>query len=183
MSIFGTRDRDRDEAGVGAFPADAPYPAGVDQPGPGAPVPAPPGRGLPPGLDHRDRPTESEQVLELLMGLEHGRQGLLDRLWAELTANVDERAWLGSATVLQVAPQATGLVKITSVIATIPTDQTGTLVLGDWQMPLPAGVTVLPFVGILLNASDLRQLTSTGAGALSLRLMGHVLPTRGVMNQ
>lgn len=171
---------DRSREGVGEFPAGAPYPAGVSQPGPGTLAPGPPGRGLPPGLDHHDRPTEAEEVLTLLMGLEHGRQAILDRLWSEIPADIDERDWLASATSLTVAPQSTGLVKITSVIATIPTDQTGTLILGDWQMPLPAGVTVLPFVGMLLTASDLRQLTSTGAGALSLRLMGVQLPTRGV---
>lgn len=172
---FGARRRDTGDA----FPAEAPYPAGVEHPWPGpAAPPAPPSRGLPAHLGQHDE--HVERILELLGGLEHGRQALLDKLWAEIPAAIYERAWLISATEVDVSPQTTGLEKITSVVVGVPPMQTGTLTLGDFELAVGAGVTNMTDTAFLLNQSDARKLVVTGAGLISLALFGVQYPTRGV---
>lgn len=175
---FGARQRDTGDA----FPADVPYPAGVEQPWPeNAGPPTPPSRGLPAGLSH-PHPDFTERILELLGGLEHGRQALLDQLWAEIPSWIFESAYnptQGANVPLVVGPQTTTLEVITCVIASLPA--AGLLQLGSNQLPLPAGVTVLDGATLVLNSSAVRTLTPSALGPTALWLSGHQAPTAGVL--
>lgn len=122
-----------------------------------------------------------EDVLERLVLLEHGRQALVDSLWARIPSYVVEAGYQAAVTSLTVNPQTTKLERINAVIASLPSGATGLLQLGDVIVPLGQGITNMGGVGFLLNTTSTRSLTSTVSGPLALVLFGEVLPTDGVL--
>lgn len=122
-----------------------------------------------------------EDVLERLALLEHGRQALVDSLWARIPSYVVEAGYGAAVTSLVVNPQTTKLERINAVVAALPSGATGLLQLGDVVIPLGQGITNLGGVGFLLSTTSTRSLTSTVSGPLALVLFGEILPTDGVL--
>lgn len=138
--------------------------------------------GHPASEHHFPRSPTVEDIMSRLLQLEHGRQAMVDALWASLASRIYERGFVNGTT-LVVNPQTSGMALISSVVASVPAGQTGVLTLGDLQISLPAGLNVMGETGFLLSFSDLRQLVVTGGGSplISLALAGVQLPTRGVL--
>lgn len=126
-------------------------------------------------------------MLERLTGLsDQLRQTLSDKLWAEIPAIVQEGNWAASIPAggqLLVNASLNTLVKITTVIVSVPAGASGTLQLGDTVIPnLPPGVTSLPMAQ-LLQGSDTRALTiGTAAGPAALYLQGTQLAPEGSLS-
>ena len=139
--------------------------------------------GLPahPILEHEAKDQTIRDLYERLDKIETGRQSLINALWAQIPTDITEHAYLAAALSLQVAPLSTGLIKVTTLVATLPATSTGLLQLGDVTIPLPSGLTHLQGLRILLHSGSSRLLTSTIAGPMSLTLCGQVQPTYGVL--
>jgi hypothetical protein len=120
-----------------------------------------------------------DAILTRLEEMESGRSALGQRLWAEINAVVEEYGNDDDNTVVTTQPDAQGYVTITSVVATVPSGATGVLQLGARVFYLGAGVTNLMGLACQLSQSDLRQLTVSVAGPVSLYLAGHVSPMQG----
>jgi hypothetical protein len=143
-------------------------------------APPPPTMPEPKGLRHTQ--TKEEELIQLLTTIEHGRQALVDALQARTPVYVEEFGVLQNSGVRVVAAaQTRNLERISYVLAIIPAGQTGTLVLGNVTIPLPAGVTQLMNCCLLLEPSEVRSLTST-SGAPTLLLTGEQVPLYGKIN-
>ncbi len=126
---------------------------------------------------------ELRELLNRLVMLEQGRQSLIDHLWATIPSVVNERLYENQGqAVLTINATTSELWTVESIITSIPAGQTGLLQLGDSSMPVPAGTFTMAPVSVLLRQVDPRVLTSTGAGAMGLWLMGTLRPTRGTMH-
>jgi hypothetical protein len=123
--------------------------------------------------------TKEEELLQLLTQTEHGRQSLIDGLWARIPAYVFEMAYQPSATSVTCSPQTRNMERITGILAVVPSGSTGTVILGQAIIPVVSGLNNLTGIGFLLNASDVRNLTITQAGTLALYLFGEQLPLYG----
>ncbi len=137
--------------------------------------------GLPahPILEHEAKDEAIRHIYETLDRLTTGRQAMVDALWARIPVEITEHRYVATAKTVATAPVTTQLVKVTSVVATLPTGATGTLQLGDLVIPLGQGVTNLIGLRVFLHQSDTRLLQSTKAGPVSLTLSGEVAPTIG----
>ena len=124
----------------------------------------------------RDKHPDIEKALELLELLEAGRARLGEKLWAEIPATISESVADPNGPTVNTYSQVQGWVTITSVVASIAPGLTGTLTLGNTVMYLPAGVLNLIGLTLQLSQSDLRQLTASATGPISLALFGHVSP-------
>ena len=132
-----------------------------------------------------------ERMLATFERLQNGQAALAEQLWAAISSNILEWAYSPSATILSSSDVATGgsyptlsaqtseLEYITSIVACVPTSQTGIIQLGSVNIPIGVGVTVMAPVNFPLFMADIRSLTVTGAGPCGLYLMGRVAPTRG----
>lgn len=109
----------------------------------------------------------------------------VDAEWAQIPFHVKEGLFvpgLAAGTVLTFNPQTSGLELIQYVLFSVPTGATGTIVLGDMQIPVGAGTGILSPVSILLASGDLRSLTLAGGnGNAALWLMGRQQPTYGAL--
>lgn len=127
-----------------------------------------------------------DSFLSKLMALEAGRQAYIDKLWASIPSYVQEDAYSGlaGALVINAQPKTGQLYLATLVVVSVPTGSTGTLVLGDCTLPVPAGVTVIPGAAgaFLVSSTAPRQLTITPTGVCSLHIIGQLLPTMGTMH-
>ena len=138
--------------------------------------------GTPPGerILVRERPRDKHpdiaRVLELLELLEAGRARLGEQLWAQIPSVITEHASDPAGPTINTYSQVQGWVTITTVVASVAPGLTGTLTLGDTVMYLPAGVLNLIGLQLQLSQSDVRQLTVSGTGPVSLVLCGHVSP-------
>lgn len=176
------------EPGVGYYPWTSVPGATPDTWGPTpAPQPAPVRNPLAAVREHAH--PELNDLLDRLLALEHGRQSLLDHLWATVPSYVNEDAnnvANTAVTTLTWPPKNAQLVKVLAVIVSIGTGQTGTLTLGDWVLPCPAGVTAIPGDGVALlypsGSGSTRQLVLTGAVPASVHVFGELLPTLGTMH-
>lgn len=126
-------------------------------------------------------PTDATDVLNRLLLLEHGRQAVVDQLWATITSYIVETAYSPNAAAISPDVASSNLWMVTAVVATLPANATGLLQLGDITIPLGQGVTILAPVGILLTQTSTRALSSTVAGPISLTLTGQIHPTRGTL--
>lgn len=121
------------------------------------------------------------EVIEKLDRIEAGRQALVNALWAQIPAEIAEYAYVATGTSVTTTPQVTELVRVTAVIASVPAGTTGTLTLGHLVLPVPAGLSVVGHLRLLVDASATRTLTVKTKGAIALVVCGEVAPTRGVV--
>lgn len=116
---------------------------------------------------------------------EKTRQALTDHQWSTIPLYVSEKAFnaaLGVGVPMIVPPITSGLEVITSVVASVPTGATGLITLGDLQLPIPAGLSIITSVQFTLLSADVRSLVlAGGGGAAALWLTGQCLPTYGVL--
>lgn len=128
-----------------------------------------------------------QAILDRLATMPDGlRQALTDQKWAEIPFSVTEAAYnpaQAAGAPLLVKSQAGVLELITSVTACVPAGATGIVQLGSIVLYVPAGVTTLAPVNILLATSDTRSLTVSSAGPTSLLLTGSQMPTFGTAAQ
>lgn len=120
------------------------------------------------------------EVLRELTALEHGRQALVDGLWARIPAYVTEYAYSADAAQLPIPAQMSMLVRITKVYAWVPSGQTGVLTLGSYNFPLPQGQSHFD-TSVLLSGSDPRQITASASGTLMALLTGEQAPEIGTL--
>lgn len=144
-----------------------------------------------------------EQMFEMFEQLQNGMGALAEQLWSRIPTWILEWGYLPSATVVSssdaynnatvagtgattgggistLAAQTSDLEYITTVVTLVPASETGLLTLGKVTMPVPTGLTTMPFVRFPLEPLDLRQLSISGSpGGLGLWLFGEVAPTRG----
>ena len=138
--------------------------------------------GTPPGerilvREHpRDKHPDIARALELLELLEAGRARLGEKLWAEIPATISESVSDPNGPTVNTYSQVQGWVTITAVVASVAPGLTGTLTLGNTVMYLPAGAVNFIGLTLQLSQSDIRQLTASGTGPVSLALFGHVSP-------
>lgn len=122
------------------------------------------------------------RLIEKMEQAEHGRQALTDALWARLPIYVMEYARDPSGTLLSldVQPQTRNPFRCTHIYAFVGAGQTGTLTLGRFVFPLPADITTIPDLSILLMFIDRRNLTVTGGAVnTAVLLSGEQVPTYG----
>jgi len=136
-----------------------------------------------------------ERLFEIFERLENGQAALTERLAAEVPALVFEFGYLASGTVItsqfqslagvayqpmsSMQPRSTDLEVIESVTVAVPSGATGIIQLGNITIPVPSGTTNLLGLTLPLVVTDLRALSVTLAGPMSILLCGHVHPTRG----
>lgn len=77
-----------------------------------------------------------------------------------------------NTTLVNVTPNTSNYVLVKTVVACIPTGATGLLTLGGATVPLVDTITHLQDLGLLLATTDVRQVLSSTAGAVSLVLTG-----------
>lgn len=112
------------------------------------------------------------------------RQAIGDHLWSTIPVDVKETAYnpnQAANTPLQLTPAMHVGVRITAVIASIPANATGTIRLGDVVVPIGQGLTVLAPMRLPLAPTDIRSVSSTIAGPVSLLVMGEQTPATSVL--
>jgi hypothetical protein len=118
-------------------------------------------------------------VMERLSGLPGMlRQQLNDHLWQAIAADNYEFIYVPAAvaaTPYNVQAKTEVIFRVESIVASVPANQTASIVLGDVTIPVPAGVTSLPGLRLQLNRSDTRSITPSGNGAVLLLLTGEQL--------
>lgn len=148
-----------------------------------------PSTGTPPTPleDLRER-AERDRLEEILAALNQLpsqlRVSLTDQLWAEIPQWVDEwnyNAAQAANTPLIVTPQTSGLEVISSIVVAVPAGATAVVQLGLMTMPVGAGVTAITGSPKVMQTSDLRSVTASGAGPTFLWLTGKQAPTYGVL--
>ncbi len=91
---------------------------------------------------------------------------------------VDEKSYQASASTITLQPQSQNLERITAMIAYV--SSTGAVLqVGTRYFPLPIGVTYWNNLTWMLDSTDIRSLTQSAQGQLSLELMGEEIPTKG----
>jgi hypothetical protein len=87
-----------------------------------------------------------------------------------IAGDIDEMAYASNSTSLKIAPQTRNLVRITTAIFQL--SSAGTVTIGGRTWNLAAGIYQWGGLHWLLAADDIRQITQTAAGLLSMELMG-----------
>jgi len=141
--------------------------------------------------DEFPRGEHIDRLIATFERLQNGQAALAERLWALIPSYILEWAYSPSATTLSSSDVGTGgsyatlsaqtseLEYITSVLACVPSGQTGVVQLGTVNIPVGQGVTMLAPVNFPLFQADIRSLVVTSAGPVGLYLAGQVAPTRG----
>lgn len=112
---------------------------------------------------------------------------MVKKMQRDIPIYVDEYLYMQNATTLTLLPQSQNLELITCVLVVVTASGGGTLTLGGHTgatrtIPLAQGNSIfqLPNNGMLLNNTDVRQVTQGTAGLLGLELFGVELPDKGV---
>jgi hypothetical protein len=125
-------------------------------------------------------------VMDRLSGLPGAlRQQLNDHLWQAIAADNWESAYAVSQTAnvaLSVQPKTAVIFRVECVVASIPSLATGIVQLGDVTIPF-SGLLIIPGLRLQLNSSDLRAVTATTTGPVSLLITGEQLPPWGQMSR
>lgn len=87
----------------------------------------------------------------------------------------------GNATSLTLTPQSSNVFLVKQVVTFVPSGQSGLLVLAEIQIPVGPGTTSMRWYQAL-NPDDIRQLSVTGAGTLSVVLMGEQMSRRNTFH-
>ena len=129
----------------------------------------------------RDHDKGVDLALDTIEATGAGRAKLATDLWAGIPAVIDEYWSSPSSLTAQVYPQTGNFETIETVVATVPAGATAVLQLGDRSYYLSEGVTNLMGLRVQLGPSDLRLLTVSLAGPISLELCGRVSPLNAKM--
>lgn len=132
-----------------------------------------------------------EHMLARLAGLPDAlRQAFTDHLWAMIPSHVVEFGYsanLTSGQAVTAQREYDDWVLIRTIVASVPSGSTGSITFGNsgLTIPVPAGVTTIPFLSIPLAASDARKLTISGGsgGATLLLLTGEQMATTGALGR
>lgn len=124
------------------------------------------------------------QVLQQHM---HTLESMIKKMQRDIPVYVDEYLYSQNSTTLTLLPQSQNLELITCVIAVVTASGGGTLTIGGHTggtrtIPLPQGNSIFMMgeKGMLLNNTDLRQVTQGTAGLLGLEMFGIELPDKAV---
>lgn len=135
-------------------------------------------RGRGPTSTGAERDPFLQELLAALQDLGNGtRQAVADALWAKLPTVYWESAYNPAATQVFPTPRQENLVTVTTIVASVPSGATGLVQLSDVVIPVPQGLSVIPFGeggGIQLSRADTRSLTATLSGPVALVLAGYV---------
>jgi hypothetical protein len=136
---------------------------------------------------HPDDRELLRSIMERLSGLPGAlRQTLDDSLWQSIAEDNYESSYSPSQTAnaaLTCQPKTTNIFRVEAFVATIPSGATGLLQLGDAVIPLSAGHTSANGLRLQLAQADLRSVSATVTGPVSLLLTGKQLPPYGVQTR
>lgn len=132
-----------------------------------------------------------EKLFVLFEETQNGISGLTERLWSEIPSWIFEYGYSASALSVVSGPDngvptlssmTSELEYITSVLAIVPSGDTGLIQLGGVNIPVGPGTNFFGPVRFPLFPADIRALTVTpNPGAIGIYLFGQVAPTRGKM--
>lgn len=112
---------------------------------------------------------------------------MVKKMQRDIPVFVDEYLYAQNSALLTLMPQSQNLELITCVLAVVTASGGGTLTIGGHTggtrtIPLPQGnsIFMLGEKGMLLNNTDLRQLSQGTAGLLGLEMFGVEVPDKGV---
>lgn len=135
-------------------------------------------------------PTDREllrTVMDRLAGLPDAlRQTLTDSLWQSIAGDNWESTYAAVTTAnvpLQIAPKTTLPMRVECIVASVPSGATGIIQLGDVTIPVGAGIFNANGLRLQISQTDIRQITTTGTGPVSLLITGVQLPTYGAMTR
>lgn len=130
---------------------------------------------------------DTNRLAQLLADHMARLEQMVKKMQRDIPLYVDEYLYMQNSTTLTLLPQSQNLELITCVLVVVTASGGGTLTLGGHTgatrtIPLAQGNTLfqLPNNGMLLNNTDLRQVTQGSAGLLGLELFGVELPDKGV---
>jgi hypothetical protein len=124
-----------------------------------------------------------QTVMERLSDLPGAlRQSLNDSLWQSIAADNYEYGYAPAQvanTPLTVNAKTSTIFRVEAFVAVIPSGATGVLQLADVVIPLSQGLQSANGLRLQLAQADLRSLTATVQGPVSLLLTGEQLPPWG----
>lgn len=130
---------------------------------------------------------DTKYLTQMLQQHMYQLECMVKKLQRDIPVYVDEYLYAQNSTLLTLLPQSQNLELITCVLAVVTAAGGGTLTVGGHTggtrtIPLPQGnsIFMLGEKGMLLNNTDLRQLSQSTAGLLGLEMFGLEMPDKGV---